>query len=411
MADHRPGGANRQLGAARPWQLDPGLLSVFAVEDRSLQLTWGWLPAADLTIEVGDVVAPLPPSPPAHLRRKGRRPQRVGRGPVGPGAVDIGSLEPATTYDVCVTGPGRPRRHLGQVTTLAPPPGPLTARLATISDTHLGDRAFGVRATISDVIPLPPHLHPYPERCTRAALTEAAAWGAETMVAKGDLTRDSEPAEFHEVGRLFAAAPIPVHAVLGNHDVRHRVDGAAILAGHGVAASRPVTAFDMPGVRVILAHSAIPTSRRGRLGRTQLDRIGALAAAAPAAVILALHHAPQATPVATFYPPGLHAAESRRLIDMLRQANSRTLVIAGHTHRNRRYRMRDVPVAEVGSTKDYPGQWAGYAIHEGGIRQVVRRVAAPDAMAWTEPSRRALYGLWGRWSASTIERRCWTLTW
>jgi hypothetical protein len=41
-------------------------------------------------------------------------------------------------------------------------------------------------------------------------------------------------------------------------------------------------------------------------------------------------------------------------------------------------------VTEVGSPKDYPGTWAGYVVHEGGIRQVVRRVAAPEVIRWTE---------------------------
>ena len=43
----------------------------------------------------------------------------------------------------------------------------------------------------------------------------------------------------------------------------------------------------------------------------------------------------------------------------------------------------------------FPGTWAGYAVHEGGIRQVVRRVAAPDAIAWTDRTRHGLGGMWG----------------
>lgn len=416
-------------------RVDPGALSVFAVEDRSVQVTWGWLPAPDLTVEVGGSRVPLPAPAPTFLRRQGRRPRQVGRGPVGPGAVTVDGLEASTTYDVTVHGPGRPRRRVGRVTTLAPPPGRLTARFATINDTHLGERGFGARGTMTDVIPLPPDLDPYPARCAQAAIAEAADWGSELILAKGDLTRDSEPVEFEEVGRMLARSSVPVGVILGNHDVRHRIDGPAILARHGIAVAETATAIDMPGLRIILAHTPITTERRGRLGRKQLERIAALAAGAPPGdhpspdyggasrgngratvggpgpVVVALHHGPQRTPVATHYPPGLYAAESRRFVAALHEANPTSIIIAGHTHRNRCYRMHGVMVSEVGSTKDYPGQWAGYAVYEGGIRQVIRRIASPPVMAWTEVSRHALFGLWGLWSSSSMAQRCWVRAW
>ncbi len=87
--------------------------------------------------------------------------------------------------------------------------------------------------------------------------------------------------------------------------------------------------------------------------------------------------------------------DTTRLVDELAAANPATLIVAGHTHRNRRYPVRGLTVSEVGSTKDYPGVWAGYSIYEGGIRQVVYRVAEPAAIAWTELTRRALGGIWG----------------
>ena len=65
----------------------------------------------------------------------------------------------------------------------------------------------------------------------------------------------------------------------------------------------------------------------------------------------------------------------------------------------------------MGSTKDYPGQWAGYAVHEGGIRQAVFRVADEAAIAWTETTRRAMGGVWGWWSPGRLADRCWTLEW
>ena len=65
----------------------------------------------------------------------------------------------------------------------------------------------------------------------------------------------------------------------------------------------------------------------------------------------------------------------------------------------------------MGSTKDYPGQWAGYSVYEGGIRQAVFRVATDAAIAWTEMTRRAMAGVWGWWSPGRLADRCWTLEW
>jgi hypothetical protein len=68
-------------------------------------------------------------------------------------------------------------------------------------------------------------------------------------------------------------------------------------------------------------------------------------------------------------------------------------------------------ITEVGSPQHYPGTWAGYVVHEGGIRQVVRRVAAPDAIAWTEQTRRSVLGVWARWSPGRIQDRCFSIAW
>jgi hypothetical protein len=115
--------------------------------------------------------------------------------------------------------------------------------------------------------------------------------------------------------------------------------------------------------------------------------------------------------VQTHYPPSISWRDSARLVDELAAVNPATLIVAGHTHRNRRYLVRGLLVAEVASTKDYPGVWAGYSVYEGGIRQVVYRVAAPAAIAWTEVTRRALGGVWGWWSPGRLSDRCWTMEW
>ena len=108
--------------------MPPALVSVFAVEDTALQVVWRALPAPDVCIEVGDHQVAAAATPPAFLRVDGRPPrplakQRDAFG--GPGAITIDGLEPATTYDVVLSGPRLAPRLVERVTTLPAPPGRL----------------------------------------------------------------------------------------------------------------------------------------------------------------------------------------------------------------------------------------------------------------------------------------------
>jgi hypothetical protein len=87
------------------------------------------------------------------------------------------------------------------------------------------------------------------------------------------------------------------------------------------------------------------------------------------------------------------------------------LVSSGHAHRHRRRQVDGIEVTEVGSPKDYPGTWAGYVIYERGIRQVVRRISAPEAIDWTEYTGRAVGGAWRLWSPGRLESRCFEMPW
>lgn len=419
-----PATIRSQTARVRQGLLRPHV-TVFAVEDRAVQLTWPCLPAPSVTLEVGPQKVEIDASEPAFLRRVGRPPRRLSLpvslgwpvpdyaapGVGGPGSVVIDELEPATAYDVLVSGEGLAARAVASFTTLPSPPGRLLARFATVNDIHIGDRGFGGLHTIDDVAPLPEGWEPFPLRCARAAIEEATAWGAELLVVKGDMTRESEPVEFHETGRLLATSPIPVAAILGNHDVRGGVDGRAILAEHGIDVPPGAWSLDLPGLRIVGGHTPIPTRHRGELTPTQRRELVRLAEEGGGPAFVAIHHQLQLTRWAHYYPPGVPQEESRRFLEELAIACPAAMVASGHTHRNRRHRFGPLTMVEVGSTKDYPGQWAGYAVHEGGIRQVVRRIAAPSVLGWTEPSALALGGVWGRWSVGTLDDRCFTICW
>lgn len=365
-------------------------VGIFAVEDTSVQVCWRSLPPGT-TISIGDGSVEV-----EHDR---------------PGAATLDGLPPATRLELLVRSPGAgtPRRE-GAVRTLAPPPGALLCRFATVNDMHLGERRFGLLRTIHDEPGT--GLEPYPLRCARAALTEAVAWGAEAIVAKGDLTYHGRPQQWTELGRLLGGAGAPVSAVLGNHDVgRRAVDGRATLAASGITVPHDPFSVDLPGIRVVLAHTALPHKHHGGIPGRQRDQIGDLLAGAPGAAFLGMHHYAQRFRVPMAYPPGIPGDQSRALLDTVVAANPATLVSAGHTHRNRRRRYGPLVLTEVGATMHYPGTWAGYAVHEGGIRQVVRRVAAPDAIAWTERTRRGLLGVWGLIAPGLRSHRCFSHSW
>ena len=95
----------------------------------------------------------------------------------------------------------------------------------------------------------------------------------------------------------------------------------------------------------------------------------------------------------------------------LRRANPALIVTSGHSHRHRKRLIDGVPHVEVGSVKDYPGVWAGYAVHETGVRQVVRRVAPGDCLEWTDRTRRVMLGAWQAFSPGTLAERCFVHRW
>lgn len=371
-----------------------------------MQLVWGKLPVRDMVLEIDGRPFEIGGPPPGWYRATGR-PES------GPGSLHVEGLEPATDYQITLAGDGRPRKLVAVARTAPPPPGPVLARFATLSDCHIGERRFGAVKRMRDPGSARAGLAPYPLRALRAACAEARAWGARHLVARGDVTRHGTEAEAELVAQELIGTGLPVAAVLGNHDVAGRTDVAAVLERAGVVTGRPdrPAAVDLPGVRLVMGHTPIRHQHGGRLTPGHLDRLVGLAADSPGPVAVVLHHPPRAGGPPTYYPPGLPPADSRLLARRLAEVNPSTMVLSGHTHRTRYYQVGPLAVSEVGSTKDYPGQWAGYTVFEGGLAQVARRIAAPDVIAWTEMTGRALGGQWARWSPGGLSDRSWLHEW
>ena len=360
--------------------------TVFAVEDRGAQLTW---------------------------RRVAAGPVRIVCGPVdlmvesdgGPGAVDLDGLTPDTAYDLTVTtGDGT---ATSTFRTLPSPSGEELFRFATMSDLHLGATAFGVRHTMVEA----PGTVDHPIRCASAALSDLTRWGARHLVVKGDVVQSNEDRSWKLAADLLGSASMPCDVLPGNHDVAHGgPDPFGVARRHGIDLVEGIEIRDLPGIRLVLMNSAIVGIDRGRWHHL-VDGAAAAVATADGPAMLLVHHHPQPAPVPTHFPPGIDSITARRLLRAVHAANPAVIGSSGHTHRHRRRTEAGVPWSEVGSTKDFPGVWAGYVVHEGGIRQVVRRVSSPDCLPWLDRTRRAAGGAWGWYSPGRLSDRCFTHDW
>jgi hypothetical protein len=143
-------------------------VALFAVDDRSAQVTWRRLRPGPLRLRVLDeqrrslaAVAPI------EVLIDGRAEEHLGvdqvAGPIG--SLTIEGLPPTRSLVIEITGRAvGDTRSTFTVRTLASLPGEERCRVATISDLHLGSRVFGHRGTIVED-PVPPV--PHPLRCSR----------------------------------------------------------------------------------------------------------------------------------------------------------------------------------------------------------------------------------------------------
>jgi 3',5'-cyclic AMP phosphodiesterase CpdA len=375
----------------------PGLW-VFGVDQDQAQLCWRGLRPGELRLRVLDAQVDV------DVRLE------VGSEPA---SAVLHGLPAGRMLAIEASGAALGRVRTRRVRTLAPLPGEELVRLATISDLHLGARGFGHLGTIRD---RSGHPVPHTERCAGAAIDEALAWGAKRLVVKGDITNSARPSEWRAYAQLVGGLPIPVDAVPGNHDhgppqVTGVLTPPDAAASFGLSMADPLLVRDLPGLRLIIAATTRPGHHGGTL-RPVADQV--LDAAAEAdrdgVVLVALHHQLHGPTGPEGWPPGVPWAESSAFLDRLGAAHPRAMVTSGHTHRHRRWSRAGVTVTQVGATKDYPGVWAGYVVHDGAIRQIVRRTARPDVIGWTDHTRIAAYGAWEHAAPGRLSARCFDLS-
>lgn len=358
------------------------------------------------------------PEGPAELRVNGRTMTWQHHG--GPGCVVVDDLAPATTYHAELRGPGG--SAAAATATIRTDPGPRgdeLFRFATVSDLHLGrgekpyrgptatPMSGDARASHQDLL-----ADDRATRCARAALAEAVAWGAQLIVVKGDLCERTYDWTWDLAAALLREVPVPVLVLPGNHDtsVERHFEPEHGAAERGIELTRGVDHHDVDGLRIVMADSTVPSSGWGDVARHG-DEVAQLAAEADGGVFVATHHQPQRFSVPLYWPHGIPGPNATAFARAVRAANPAVLTSSGHTHRNRVRRVAGMPWSEVAATNHFPGVWAGYRVHEGGLHQTVRRIAEPDTLDWTERTRRMLGGVWALWSAGELSDRSFTLDW
>jgi 3',5'-cyclic AMP phosphodiesterase CpdA len=292
----------------------------------------------------------------------------------------------------------------GTVVRTLPRPGELLCRFATVNDVHFGETCCGlVEGTdIGPVFRAEDGSEPYPELMNRGAVAEIAALDPAAVVAKGDLTSSGTVAEYERFLECYGGAfGDRLHHVRGNHDAYHGE----------VFADWPAQEIALPGVRLALLDTARLRQVNGSLSGEQLDWLDELAARSDEPVLVFGHHnmwSPDADARSDDYF-GVRPGDAEALLAVFERRSSLVGYFAGHTHRNRRIRIEragGVPWVEVGCVKDYPGTWAEYRVHDGGILQVARRVSSPEALAWTEQTRHMFEGGYAAYALGRLADRC-----
>lgn len=288
-----------------------------------------------------------------------------------------------------------------------PAPGELLCTFATVNDVHFGEEVCGLidGSDVGPVFRTEPGEEPFPEIMNRGAVAEIAALDPAAVVVKGDLTSNGTTEEYD----AFLAAYQPTFGdrltvVRGNHESYYRSQLAA----------DPFQVVQLPGVTLVVLDTSIDGGVPGAVSTDQLDQLDDVAARAGEPVLVFGHHhlGDPDSPEKADRTFGIGLDDSARLLELVARRPAIRGYFAGHTHRNRVRRFGptgEVPWVEVACVKDYPGTWAEYRVHEGGIVQIAHRISTPDALAWTEKTRHMYHGLYHDYALGGLDDRCFAL--
>ena len=366
---------------------EPADAELFAVGPDEAFVTFTTAPGEAITTRVGD--REVTTSGPFHVVRVDR-------------------LEPDQEHALAVEGAPASEYLPATFRTLARPPGRLLATIATANDVHFGEQECGhLGPPHDDIGPFfssAPGEPPYPETMNRAVVGEVRDLDPDVVVVKGDLTSKGTEDEYAAFLAMYGTLGDRMYHVRGNHDA---------MQDSTMAVEDAPYAIELTGVTLAVLDTVIPGTDGGQLRADQVQWLDDLARETTGPVLVFGHHYLWDLRSATRNPHtfGINPDDSEALARVVARRGNIAGYFAGHTHRNRIRRFPDVravPFVEVACTKDYPGAWAEYRVHEGGYTQVLRRVTEPAAYAWAELTRAMFAGLYTDYALGPLEHRCFT---
>lgn len=212
--------------------------------------------------------------------------------------------------------------------------------IAHVSDTHLlagGAPLGGVADTVTAV-----------ERTT----TQLGRLGGalDAIVVTGDVTDIGEPDAYRRVRSALEPIAEATGArlvwVMGNHDERAAFR-SELLDEPGT--DQPVHhVVQLGGLRLIALDTSVPGYHHGALDTTSLAWLDAvLAEPAPRGTLIAMHHAPIATPLSLM--DVLELRDQDELADIVRGRDVR-MILGGHLHYATNGTFAGIPVTVAGAT-------------------------------------------------------------
>jgi 3',5'-cyclic AMP phosphodiesterase CpdA len=273
-----------------------------------------------------------------------------------------------------------------------------------VNDVHFGEVEAGIveGLDLGPTFSSPEGAEPYPEMMNRCAVEELVAAELDAVVVKGDLTSRGTQDEVDQFLDCYEPAlGDRLHWIRGNHESYHEL-----------RVGRPTPfSVTLPGVTAAVIDTSIDGRPNGAVDDDTLVWLHDLGVDADRPVLVFGHHhcwSPDSRRRPDDYF-GIRPDDSERMAEVFAAHDHLVGYFAGHTHRNRVRRFsatRDVPWVEVASVKEFPGVWAEYRVFEGGILQVVHRISAPEAMAWTDQTKAMYGGAFESYAFGELRDRC-----
>jgi predicted phosphodiesterase len=298
--------------------------------------------------------------------------------------------------------------------TLPRPQGRLLARFATVNDLHFGEQECGriIGINLGEPLFSLPGETPYPQLMNEAAAEEIARIAPDAVLAKGDLTDCGTSEQFQQFIDTYGRFADRLFIEPGNHDAKDT------FTRSGLQTPR-MQKVVLPGVILALIDTSIAGKPGGRLSSDVLTWLDDLGRTADRRILVFGHHPVFKPRAALLYGTHylLNPRDSKKLLAVFAKHRNFCGYFSGHTHRNKvRFfkATRKVPFGEIGSTKEWPGNWAEYRVYEHGIMQIVWRISSPEALAWSERTRtqmlKRVNWLYQRFAMGKLQERCFVFT-